>query len=212
MAEMRFYQNPRFILLWRWIVFGLALVPWGLWTFNVMQGQAGPEPGRYLLLNLGHGALWCLLLTLSLTPLTRLTKWKGFRVIRRQLGLWSLAYALMHLLSYVLFILGLEWAQLGEELVERPYIMVGTMALLGLLVLGVTSNRRAMQYLGRRWKPLHKSVYVILILVLLHFLWVVRADLSAWGGYAVAAMGLLLLRWPPLAQRLSRRSRTVSML
>ncbi|ODC03100.1 sulfoxide reductase heme-binding subunit YedZ [Terasakiispira papahanaumokuakeensis] len=210
MSEIRFYLNPRFILGWRWLVFGLALVPWALWVGQVMQGQAGPEPGRYLLLNLGHGALWCLLLTLSLTPLTRLTGWKGFRVIRRQLGLWSLAYALMHLLCYVLFILGLEWSQLGKELVERPYIIVGALALTGLVVLGITSNRWAMQRLGRRWKPLHKSVYVILMLVMLHFLWVVRADLSTWSAYALVAAGLMLLRWPPLARRLSRRPRRMA--
>lgn len=205
MSGRRFYLNPRFILIWRWVVFLLALAPWGVWVGQVMQGQAGPEPGRYLLLNLGHGALWCLLLTLSLTPLTRLTGWKGLTVIRRQLGLWSLAYALMHLLCYVLFILGLEWTQLGQELVERPYIIVGTLALLGLLALGLTSNRRSMKRLGRRWKPLHKSVYLILGLVMLHYLWIVRADLSTWSAYAVVATGLLLLRWPPLARRLSRR-------
>ncbi|WP_046078283.1 protein-methionine-sulfoxide reductase heme-binding subunit MsrQ [Halomonas sp. HG01] len=190
--------------LWRIGVFLAALAPLLLWGWQVANNAAGPEPGRYLLLNLGLGGLWMLLLTLSLTPLTKLTRWKGFALIRRQLGLWTLAYASLHLLSYALFILGLDWAMLGSELVKRPYIIVGMLALAGLAALGATSNRWAMRKLGKRWKPLHKLSYPILGLILLHFLWVVRADLGEWTLYALASALIMATRLPPVARSLPR--------
>ncbi|MBR2514289.1 MAG: protein-methionine-sulfoxide reductase heme-binding subunit MsrQ [Halomonas sp.] len=199
-------------LLWRLGVFFAALAPLLFWSWQVANNAAGPEPGNYLLLNIGLGGLWMLLLTLSLTPLTKLTRWKGFALIRRQLGLWTLAYATLHLLCYVLFILGLNWALLGSELVKRPYIIVGMLALIGLAVLGATSNRWSMKRLGKRWKPLHKLSYLILGLVLLHFFWVVRADLQEWAMYAAIAALIMATRLPPIARtlpklryRLSRR-------
>ncbi|MBZ5487860.1 protein-methionine-sulfoxide reductase heme-binding subunit MsrQ [Halomonas aquamarina] len=190
--------------LWRTGVFAAALLPLVWWGWQVANNMAGPEPGRYLLLNIGLGALWLLLCTLSLTPLTKLTRWKGFNLIRRQLGLWTLAYAVLHLICYVLFILGLDWARLGSEIVNRPYIIVGMLALLGLTILGVTSNRWAMRKLGKRWKTLHKASYLILALVLLHFLWVVRADMQEWFVYALTGTLLLCLRIPPVSRTLPK--------
>ncbi|MFC2992718.1 MULTISPECIES: protein-methionine-sulfoxide reductase heme-binding subunit MsrQ [Halomonas] len=194
----------RLWLLWRVGVFLAALTPLLVWGWQVAVNAAGPEPGRYLLLNIGIGALWMLLLTLSLTPLTKLTRWKGFALIRRQLGLWTLAYASLHMLSYALFILGLDWALLGSELVKRPYMIVGMLALIGLAVLGATSSRWAMRRLGKRWKPLHKLSYPILGLALLHFFWVVRADLGEWAMYAALAALVMATRLPPVARTLPR--------
>ncbi|CDG50956.1 protein-methionine-sulfoxide reductase heme-binding subunit MsrQ [Halomonas profundus] len=191
-------------LAWRVAVFLAALAPLLFWSWQVANNAAGPEPGRYLLLNIGIGALWLLLFTLSLTPLTKLTRWKGFALIRRQLGLWSLAYATLHMLSYALFILGLNWALLGSEIIKRPYIIVGMIALIGLAVLGATSNRWAMKRLGKRWKPLHKFSYAILGLVLLHFFWVVRADMQEWAMYAAMAALIMATRLPPVARSLPK--------
>ncbi|NYT73311.1 protein-methionine-sulfoxide reductase heme-binding subunit MsrQ [Halomonas sp. QX-2] len=196
--------SPRIWLAWRVGVFLTALAPLLFWSWQVANGAAGPEPGRYLLLNIGIGGLWMLLLTLSLTPLTKLTRWKGFALIRRQLGLWTLAYAILHMLSYALFILGLNWALLGSEIVKRPYIIVGMIALIGLAVLGATSNRWAMKRLGKRWKPLHKFSYAILGLVLLHFFWVVRADMQEWAMYAAIAALIMSTRLPPVARTLPK--------
>jgi len=191
-------------LAWRVAVFLAALAPLLFWSWQVANNAAGPEPGRYLLLNIGIGALWLLLFTLSLTPLTKLTRWKGFALIRRQLGLWSLAYATIHMLSYALFILGLNWALLGSEIVKRPYIIVGMIALIGLSVLGATSNKWSMKRLGKRWKSLHKFSYAILGLVLLHFFWVVRADMQEWAMYAAMAALIMATRLPPVARSLPK--------
>lgn len=196
--------SKRVWLAWRVGVFLAALAPLIYWSWQVAINAAGPEPGRYLLLHFGIGGLWLMLLTLCLTPLTKLTRWKGFALIRRQLGLWTLAYATLHLLSYALFILGLDWALLGSEIVKRPYIIVGMLALIGLAILGATSNRWAMKRLGKRWKPLHKLAYPILGLVLLHFFWVVRADMGEWAAYAVAAALIMATRLPPVASTLPK--------
>lgn len=191
-------------LAWRAAVFLAALAPLIFWGWQVANNAAGPEPGRYLLLNIGIGGLWLLLLTLSLTPLTKLTRWKGFALIRRQLGLWTLTYATLHLLSYALFILGLNWALLGSEIVKRPYIIVGMIALIGLAVLGATSNKWSMRRLGKRWKSLHKFSYAILGLVLLHFFWVVRADMGEWAMYAVIGALVMATRLPPVSRTLPK--------
>ncbi|MEA2119004.1 protein-methionine-sulfoxide reductase heme-binding subunit MsrQ [Halovibrio sp. HP20-50] len=196
--------SKRAWLAWRIGVFLAALAPLVFWGWQVATNDAGPEPGRYLLLHFGIGGLWLMLLTLCLTPLTKLTRWKGFALIRRQLGLWTLAYATLHLLSYALFILGLDWALLGSEIVKRPYIIVGMLALTGLAILGATSNRWAMKRLGKRWKPLHKLAYPILGLVLLHFFWVVRADMGEWAAYALAAALIMATRLPPVAGTLPK--------
>lgn len=195
---------------WRSAVFMAALLPIVWWGYCVALDAAGPEPGRYLLLNFGQGALVALLITLSLTPLARLTHWKGFGIVRRQLGLWTFSYAVLHLLCYVLFILVLDWRALGGELQRRPYIIVGALALLILALMAVTSNRYAMRRLGKRWKSLHRLVYLALALVLLHFLWVVRADLTQWSGYAAVALLLMVLRVPPIAKRLPRIRKSIA--
>ena len=130
--------------------------------------------------------------------------WAGWIAVRRQLGLWCFAYVVLHLSAYAVFILALDWSQLGVELRKRPYIIVGTLGFAGLLVLAVTSNRYSQRRLGSGWKKLHRLVYVILGLGLLHMLWIVRADLKEWAIYAFIGGLLLVLRIPPVTRRIPR--------
>lgn len=190
--------------LFRFAAFLLACV-WPLyWLAQAVLDALGPDPGKVLVDRMGQGALVMLLVTLCMTPLQKLTGWAGWIVVRRQLGLWCFAYVLMHLCAYLFFILGLDWGQLGVELRKRPYIIVGSLALVGLLALAVTSNRYSQRRLGARWKKLHRLVYVILGLGLLHFLWIVRADLKEWTVYAVIGGLLMLLRVPSIEKRIPR--------
>ncbi|QVL18210.1 protein-methionine-sulfoxide reductase heme-binding subunit MsrQ [Pseudomonas qingdaonensis] len=190
--------------LFRFAAFLLACV-WPLyWLAQAVLDALGPDPGKVLVDRMGQGALVMLLVTLCMTPLQKLTGWSGWIVVRRQLGLWCFAYVLMHLCAYLFFILGLDWGQLGVELRKRPYIIVGSLALVGLLALAVTSNRYSQRRLGARWKKLHQLVYVILGLGLLHFLWIVRADLKEWTVYAVIGGLLMLLRVPSIEKRIPR--------
>ncbi|RRV04066.1 protein-methionine-sulfoxide reductase heme-binding subunit MsrQ [Pseudomonas sp. v388] len=188
--------------LWRLGVFLAACVAPVLWLYQAWIFALGPDPGKVLVDRFGLATLIMLLITLTMTPLQRLTGWPGWIVVRRQLGLWCFAYVVMHMTMYALFILGLDWGQLGVELVKRPYIIVGAIAFLGLLALAVTSNRYSQRRLGARWKKLHRLVYVILGLGLLHMFWIVRADLKEWALYAVLGAVLLAFRIPVIARRI----------
>jgi sulfoxide reductase heme-binding subunit YedZ len=163
--------------LWRIGVFIVAAIWPLLWLYQAWIFALGPDPGKVLVDKLGLGTLILLLITLSVTPLQRLTGWAGWIAVRRQLGLWCFAYVVMPLSAYLVFILGLDWSQLGVELRKRPYIIVGSLGFLGLLALAFTSNRYSQRRLGRRWKTLHRLAYVVLGLGLVHMLWIVRADL-----------------------------------
>jgi sulfoxide reductase heme-binding subunit YedZ len=190
--------------LWRLGVFLAASVPPLYWLYRVVFSLLGPDPGKVLVDNLGLGALILLLITLAMTPLQQLTRWGGWIAVRRQLGLWCFAYAALHLSCYVLFIAGLRLDLVARDLSERPYIIVGALAFVGLLALAVTSNRFSIRKLGRKWKTLHRLVYAILLLALLHMLWVVRADLGEWLAYALIGGALLLMRLTAVAGALQR--------
>ncbi|TKD38435.1 protein-methionine-sulfoxide reductase heme-binding subunit MsrQ [Azotobacter chroococcum] len=192
--------------LWRVCVFVAALLPPPLWLYQAWTFALGPDPGKVLLERLGQGALILLLLTLCLTPLQRATHWSGWALVRRQLGLWCFAYACLHLSAYLVFVLGLDFAQLGDELRKRPYILVGALTWCALLPLALTSNRFSMRRLGRRWKHLHRLAYAALGLALLHMLWVVRSDIGQWLLYCAWALLLLALRLPGVGRRLGRRA------
>ena len=191
-------RNP----IWRITVFILALLPPLYWLYQAWIFSLGPDPGKALVDRLGQGGLILLLLTLAMTPLQKLTRWGGWIQVRRQLGLWCFTYICLHLCAYGVFILGLDWVQLGVELRKRPYIIVGVMGFLCLLPLAVTSNKYSMRRLGANWKKLHRLIYVILGLGLLHMLWVVRSDIERWALYASLGVLLLILRVPPIAKQL----------
>lgn len=189
---------------WRIGVFIAAAIWPLLWLYQAWADVLGPDPGKVLVDRLGLGTLVLLLITLSMTPLQKLTGWPGWIAVRRQLGLWCFAYVVLHLSGYTAFILGFDWSQLGIELRKRPYIIVGGLGFLCLLALAVTSNRYSQRRLGSRWRKLHRLVYVVLGLGLLHMLWIVRADLREWAIYASIGALLLVLRLPPVIRRIPR--------
>ncbi len=191
---------------WRLLLFLTAASVPCYWLYLGAVAALGPDPGKVLVDNLGQGALVLLLSSLTMTPLQRLTHWPGWVAFRRQLGLWSFAYAALHVSAYLYFLLGLDFTALAAELVERPYIAVGAIALLGLSALAATSTRWSMRRLGKGWKKLHRMVYPILLIVLLHMLWVVRSDAERWALYAMVAAVLLLARVPPIERRLAGRN------
>ena len=190
--------------LWRLSVFIAAAVWPVFWLYEAWSLALGPDPGKVLVDRLGLGTLILLLVTLCMTPMQKLTGWAGWIAVRRQLGLWCFAYVVLHLCAYLAFVLGFDWSQLGVELRKRPYIIVGSLGFLCLLVLAVTSNRYSQRRLGGRWKKLHRLVYVVLGLGLLHMLWIVRADLKEWSIYASIGICLLLLRIPAVMRRIPR--------
>ena len=189
---------------WRSAVFIAAAIWPLLWLYEAWSQALGPDPGKVLVDRQGLGTLILLLITLCMTPLHKVTGWAGWIVVRRQIGLWCFAYVVLHLLAYLAFVLGFDWSQLGVELRKRPYIIVGSLGFLGLLVLAVTSNRYSQRRLGARWKKLHRLVYGVLGLGLLHMLWIVRADLKEWSIYAAIGVVLIVLRVPVVVRRIAR--------
>lgn len=190
--------------LWRLSVFLVAPIPVVLWLYQAWIFALGPDPGKVLVDRLGLGALWLLLITLAMTPLQKLTGWGGWIAVRRQVGLWCFTYVVLHISAYAVFLLGLDMQQLLIDLGKRPYIFVGALGVTGLLALAVTSNRFSVRRLGKRWKQLHRLIYAILAIALLHMLWVVRADMAEWAGYAFVGALLMLLRAPPVERLLPR--------
>jgi sulfoxide reductase heme-binding subunit YedZ len=152
-----------------------------------------PDPGKTLVHGLGLWALRFLLLTLTITPLNRFTPVQWLP-LRRTLGLYTLAYAVLHLFAYTFFYLGLDFTTLARELVKRPYIIMGAIALLMLIALGVTSTKGWQRRLGRRWKTLHRLVYPAAVLVVIHFAWQVKSGFGDAPWYALIFIVLMLLR------------------
>lgn len=192
------------LLAWRIGVF-VAAAMWPLyWLYEAWIFALGPDPGKVLVDRLGLGTLILLLVTLCMTPMQKLTGWSGWIAVRRQIGLWCFTYVVLHLCAYLTFVLGFDWSQLGVELRKRPYIIVGALGFLCLLALAVTSNRYSQRRLGTRWKKLHRLVYVVVGLGLLHMLWIVRADLKEWSLYTFIGVCLLMLRIPMVMGRIPR--------
>lgn len=161
-------------------VFLLCLVPLGklaLEAFGVAGMSLGANPIEELLHRCGKWGLNLLLVTLAVTPLRRITGWNWLIRFRRMLGLFSFFYILLHFLIYAVLDQGLALNFIVEDIIERPYITLGIIALLFLIPLAVTSTNGMMRRLGRGWQKLHRLVYVIAILGVWHFYWQVKQDI-----------------------------------
>jgi len=187
--------NPRFFdSVLRPIVFLLLLLPVGILIFEFYFGSLGANPIEYILRDVGIWSLRILILGLILSPLSRLTKWIQVLQLRRMVGLFAFFYALLHLLGYLIFEQALEISSIINDLWERPFIAVGFAAFLTLLPLAITSTRTKMRQMGKHWKPLHRFVYLAVILCVVHFWWSVKADVGEPVVYALVTSVILLER------------------
>jgi methionine sulfoxide reductase heme-binding subunit len=137
----------------------------------------GADPVREIIHTCGKTALNLLLITLSVTPVRELTKLSNLLRLRRMLGLFVLFYIVLHFVAYGWLDQSLDFAAIGEDILERPYITIGMLGLLLLIPLGITSTNAMMRRLGKRWLTLHKLVYIIAALGLWHFYWQVKKDI-----------------------------------
>ncbi|MFK0571190.1 sulfite oxidase heme-binding subunit YedZ [Endozoicomonas sp.] len=184
------------------VVFPLSLVPLADLIIKVLDNDLGPDPANALTHGLGEWALIFLLLSLSISPVRRITRVNKLIRFRRMLGLFSLFYAALHLMAYLAFMLAWQWQTLLEDLYKRSYIIVGAFALSILIVLGITSTKKMMRRLGKQWGRLHRLVYVAAILAVIHFLWLVKSDYTEPLFYGLALVLLLIFRLPAV-RRLS---------
>ena len=181
---------------WRWIglkslAHALALRPLAILVRDVLADAIGPDPVAAITHATGNWALRILLVCLALTPLRRLIGQPWPIRFRRLAGLYAFFYACLHLATYLVLDLGQFWTQILEDVIKRPYITVGFAAWLLLVPLALTSTRGWMRRLGRRWMQLHRLVYAVGLLAVLHFLWLVKSDLREPLVYAAILMVLL---------------------
>ena len=178
----------------RILTFLVCLIPFVLLLLKVLQNDLGPDPAKELALETGEWSIRFLLLALAMTPLRHLSGRMEFAQRRRMVGLFALFYASVHFLVWVIFLLGLRWGAILEEVVERPYITIGFASFLILIVLGATSPRVMVLKLGKNWRRLHRLVYVAGVLAIIHLVWIVRTDLSEALLYGAILAGLLVWR------------------
>ena len=167
----------------------LALFPVSLLVYQALNNQLGADPVAELTHGTGEWALRLLLLSLAMTPLRLILKKSWPIRFRRLIGLYAFFYACLHFSVYLFLDLGSYWSQIGADIIKRPFITVGFTAWLLLIPLAVTSNQWMMRKLKKNWLKLHKLVYVIGILCVVHYYWLVKSDVREPLMYA----GILLL-------------------
>jgi methionine sulfoxide reductase heme-binding subunit len=177
-------------------VFVLCLLPLAWLVWAVVADRLGANPAEALIRSLGDWALRALVLVLAVTPVRVVLGVPSLARLRRMLGLFVFFYASLHWLTYVWLDQGFDWAAVLADVPKRPFILVGTLAWLLLLALAATSFNRAIRTLGSaRWQMLHRGVYVVAGLAILHFFWM-RASKNNFGEVAVyAALLAVLLGW-----------------
>ena len=187
------------------VLFALALVPLAGLVYGAFANTLGANPAEALIRSTGDWTLRLLCLTLTVTPLRQISGWHALARLRRMLGLFTFFYGVLHFLCFAWLDMGLDLEAILADIPKRPFILVGTTALLLMLPLAATSFNRAIKALGAaRWQALHKAVYVVALLALLHFFWM-RAgknDFAEWSVYAAIVTSLLGWR---LARRLRQR-------
>jgi sulfoxide reductase heme-binding subunit YedZ len=172
----------------------IALMPIAYLVLLVLADEAGGDPVQYIIHYTGVGALNTLLITLCISPIAKRFKQGALVQTRRLIGLYVFVYATLHLAAFISLDLLFEWSLFITETVKRPYILVGMVAYLLLLALTVTSFNRIKRKMGKRWQKLHNSIYLIALLVPLHFIWSVKSEIIEPSIYIVVTALLLSLR------------------
>ncbi len=191
------------------LLFVLALGPFAMLLHGALTDGLGANPAEALTRGTGDWTLRLLCLTLAVTPLRQWTGWSAVARWRRMLGLYAFFYGVLHFLCYAWLDMGFELAAIVRDIPKRPFVLVGTLALLLMLPLAATSFNRAVKALGApRWRALHRLVYAIPLLGLLHFFWMRSAKNNFEEVVVYAAIVALLLAWRVWKARRSRPAGT----
>ncbi len=182
----------------RWVlkplVFAACLLPalrLGLGAFGIAGISLGPDPVAKMLHTCGNWTLNFVMITLCMTPLRDLTRWLVWLRFRRMLGLFAFFYVLLHFSVYLLLDQAGKIGALWADIVKRPYITIGMLALLMLVPLAATSTARLQRRLGRNWLRLHRLIYAVAILGVWHYWWQVKKDIREPALYA-SGLAILL--------------------
>ena len=188
-----------------WLLLAVGLLPLVWLLAQALQDQLGANPAEALIRALGDWTLRSLCVVLAVTPLRTWLGWPELLRCRRMLGLLCFGYACLHLLGYAWFDLGFEGAEMVRDIVKRPFILVGFTAFVILVALAATSSNRAVRWLGgKRWQWLHKSVYAVAVLAILHFWWMRAGKQDFAEVWVYAGLLAILLGWR-VVRKLQRR-------
>ncbi len=188
---------------YRWLVHLGCLAPLGWIAWLAATGGLTVNPIQDLTQRTGKIALVLLLLTLACSSANLIFRFRLALKMRRTLGLYTFLYAVLHMLIFVGLDYGFDWGQIGVAIVKKPFVLAGLAAFTILLLLAVTSFDRWKVWLGKGWKRLHRLVYLVGGLVILHYTWSVKADIRVPLLYGAVLLGLLLLRLPALRRRIA---------
>ena len=178
------------------VLFALCLLPLAWLIYGAATDNLGANPAEALIRSCGDWTLRFLCVVLAVTPLRQALGLPALARFRRMLGLFVFFYATLHLLCYSVFDQGLDFAEIWRDIVERPFILVGMLAFALLTALAVTSPHRVLRWMGaRRWQWLHRSVYAIAGLAILHFFWMRAGKNNFNEVFVYAAILALLLGW-----------------
>jgi sulfoxide reductase heme-binding subunit YedZ len=190
------------------ILYLLAVLPLAWILFALFTGLVMGDQVKFMQHVTGDTVLTCLMLTLSVTPIRRLTGWNEIIRVRRLIGLTAFWYACLHLTTYLVFDQLLDVGEIAKDIEKHPWVLVGFLAFLCLIPLAITSTNGWIRRLGgKRWQRLHRLVYVAAIAGVLHYLWLVKKDVSAPLTYGAVLAVLLLTRvWWAAERARSRRA------
>ncbi|MGD2139730.1 MAG: protein-methionine-sulfoxide reductase heme-binding subunit MsrQ [Burkholderiales bacterium] len=179
------------------VVFVMCLLPLALLLWRGVSGRLGANPIEFITHTTGWWTLTLLMITLSVTPLRRLLNLPWLLRLRRMLGLYAFFYACLHFLTWLVLDQFFDWNAIVKDVIKRPYITVGFSAFVLLLPLAVTSTNAMVRRLGaKRWQLLHRLVYVIATLGVVHFLWLVKKDIrepALFGAVLAVLLGVRVL-------------------
>jgi len=175
-------------------VFAAALVPAAFLAYGLWYGDLGPNPAETLQLQTGIWSLRFLVFTLAITPIRRITKCNVVIQYRRMLGLFAFFYSTLHLLTYVVFDRYFDFSGVWEDVAKRPFITMGMIAFALMVPLALTSTKRWIRRLGKRWTLLHRLIYFSAIAAAIHYLWKVKVVIGSPVYYAVIVGVLLAFR------------------
>lgn len=183
-----------------------ALIPLAFMGWLIASGNLSADPLRELTFRTGKTAIILLTLSLACTPLSILG-WKVVLPLRKPLGLYAFGYATLHfgifIFSYGYFGDHIAWGAVWQEATQRRYAIVGLAAFILLIPLAATSFNWAMRKLGKRWKPLHRLVYLIAILVIIHYYWLVKGDYAEPILFTIILAILFAIRLPPIKNKIT---------
>ena len=175
-------------------VFLLSTIPFIVITYKIFLNKLGPEPIKEITHHTGEWTLLFLIFTLAMSPLKQITNMNIWISVRRMLGLFAFFYASLHMLTYVGLDYRFDLNEISKDILTKRFIFVGFTAWLLLVPLALTSSKKMMSVLKKYWKKLHRLIYLIALLGVIHFIWLVKKDITEPLIYLLIILFLLGFR------------------